>query len=367
MKLSIIKDPGGSAIVRVIYDIQPVDGSYLIVPADTVAFFVCNGQYSDPYPSGRYTIKTGTNPFFVRLTNIMTGGDPAVSVSVFFVSCMHRNMLEIAMPEIRFRESHFGMYMKAKGSAAVIYSIREPQTFINNLVGFYSAGFSQEDIQPRIVQMVLPAIRECIERELGSIDISTMNKDLSRMSNNIRNHVEQYFHELGLMLHSVSIQGINIPPEEESRFNLNQQEKIKGMIATDVELDNQNRIYGTVDKRIQAEFIRGLANSQGMVSGSMPGMYSQILMMPYLMQLMQQNIPDFMNGISQPGRPEGFGTTNFPEDSPLSSLDPVGFRDSSHMNNSIHKPRTIKQVTVCPYCGNVTQNPYYCDKCRIQI
>lgn len=91
MYQSIIRDPGGTGLIRIQPDVcgqysAIVNGSILIVPPGTTAFVAINGTLSRPYGPGRYEIFTGVDPFFVRLRNILTRGDAGTTVSVFFVS-----------------------------------------------------------------------------------------------------------------------------------------------------------------------------------------------------------------------------------------------------------------------------------------
>lgn len=91
MYQSIIRDPGGSGLIRIQPDVcgqhaAVVNGSILIVPPGTTAFVAINGVLSQPYGPGRYEIFTGVDPFFVRLRSLLTRGDPGTAVSVFFVS-----------------------------------------------------------------------------------------------------------------------------------------------------------------------------------------------------------------------------------------------------------------------------------------
>lgn len=89
MYQSVIRDPGGSSLVRIQSDVCAVspivNGSILLVPPGTHAVVACNGALSRPYGPGRWALFSGVDPFFVRLRNIMTQGDPGISVSVFFV------------------------------------------------------------------------------------------------------------------------------------------------------------------------------------------------------------------------------------------------------------------------------------------
>lgn len=100
MYQSIIRDPGGTGLIRIQPDVcgqysAIVNGSILIVPPGTTAFVAINGTLSQPYGPGRYEIFTGVDPFFVRLRNILTRGDAGTTVSVFFVSTERAKFIKL--------------------------------------------------------------------------------------------------------------------------------------------------------------------------------------------------------------------------------------------------------------------------------
>ena len=55
MRPTVIRDPGGDRLVRIVTSNTITDGSILIVPSDSVAFFVVNGVVSEPFTEGRYS------------------------------------------------------------------------------------------------------------------------------------------------------------------------------------------------------------------------------------------------------------------------------------------------------------------------
>lgn len=61
-RCTIFRDPGGDNIVRVAETIYCANGSVLIVPAGSVAYFVLNGIISEPYRPGRYEINLNPWP-----------------------------------------------------------------------------------------------------------------------------------------------------------------------------------------------------------------------------------------------------------------------------------------------------------------
>ena len=143
MYQSVIRDPGGNGLIRIQPDVcgpysAIVNGSLLIVPPGTTAFVAINGLLSQPYGPGRYEVFTGVDPFFVRLRNIMTRGDSATSVSVFFISTEKTTFIRLGTGEFPFREHRFNITMKALASCNIAISVLDPLTILQKLVGSYS-------------------------------------------------------------------------------------------------------------------------------------------------------------------------------------------------------------------------------------
>ena len=107
MRPTVIRDPGGDRLVRIVTSSGITDGSILIVPGDSVAFFVVNGVVSEPFTEGRYSVDTGVSPFFVRFRNLMTNGDPGITVSVFFVATRLEAHMTLGSGEVLFTENRY--------------------------------------------------------------------------------------------------------------------------------------------------------------------------------------------------------------------------------------------------------------------
>ena len=145
----VIRDPGGNSLIRVIPELcgpgrTVVNGSVLLVPAGTQAFVALNGQVVGPYWPGRYELMTGVDPFFVRLCNLMTGGEAPVSVTVFFVSTQKTKFMQLGTGPIPFEERRYHLTMEALASCSLAYRITDPLRTLETMVGTYQAVFSDD-------------------------------------------------------------------------------------------------------------------------------------------------------------------------------------------------------------------------------
>jgi len=261
MYQTIIRDPGGNSPVRLISNERVVDGSLLIVPGDTEAFFVCNGITSNRYPSGRYEIYTGVDPFFVRFRNLMTRGDPGITCQVFFVNKRFENCIQGGTGDIIFQAKHtddIGIPVRAKAAFTMRYTICDPAEFISRLVGMHNNYFYTEDIQPAINSMILPAIKEAIVSGVSGNNIYEIQSGLTGISNIARNRLVSELLDYGMALRAIAVTSVNISEADMARFVEQADMLAKGKLNTEIEGNEINTIYGgDVNRRITEEFLTG--------------------------------------------------------------------------------------------------------------
>ena len=262
MYQSIIRDPGGSKTVRLLSGVTIVNGSILLVPADTVAFFVCNGHVSEPYVSGRWEINTGVSPFFVRFRNLMTHGDPGITCQIWYVNICQENCKSGGTGDLIFKEQRFHISMKARASYTIRYVISEPLVFISKLIGMHHNEFDDEDIQPAIDSMLLPYIKQSVISYISTHSIHSFQNDLSIMGNAIQSQLSRELRDYGLLLRAVIITAVNVPDNEFKRLTALEEKYANGTIDTDIEVDNIKRVYGNIENRTLPEIMTGGARGR---------------------------------------------------------------------------------------------------------
>ena len=269
MYQTIIRDSGGEGLIRVVsVPCGPgravVNGSLLIVPPGTVAYAAVNGMLSPPYGPGRHELFTGVDPFFVRLRHLMTRGDAGVTVSVFFLSTEKHCFLQLGTGELPLRERRFQITLKAFAACGLAVSIDDPLRVLQRLVGSYSTGFSEEDLEPCLQQLMLAPVREALSQELSRFDVTQMNSQLQRLSERVSPPVRAAFADYGLRLERLQVMAVNIPDGEIQRLYELEQNYAAGKSRTDLELDQIKRVWdGNVDRRTIAEMLRGGGGGSG--------------------------------------------------------------------------------------------------------
>ncbi|MCB6991994.1 SPFH domain-containing protein [bacterium 210820-DFI.6.37] len=361
MYQSIIRDPGGTGLIRIQPDVcgqysAIVNGSILIVPPGTTAFVAINGTLSHPYGPGRYEIFTGVDPFFVRLRNILTRGDSGTTVSVFFVSTERAKFVKLGTGEFPFREHRFRITMKALASCNLSFSVSNPLKILTKLVGSYSSVFSEEDIDPCIEQMVITPIREAISKEISKLDITEFNSKLSHIGNMAAATIRNGLSEYGIKMERFNLVAINIPDSEINRLYSLEQEYAGGKTRTDLELDNLQRVWnGNVNNRTLSEMMTGIpsrgqapssgATNPGGNAGGMAPMMMQMMMLSQMLPALREPLADMTRHTDMFS-----GSTSDAQES-TSSADapppiPGRYKRCPSCNGNV-----MRGNSVCPICG----------------
>lgn len=273
MYQSVIRDPGGNSLVRIVPDISGksaavVNGSILIVPPGTTAFVAINGVLSRPFRPGRYELFTGVDPFFVRLKNAMTRGDSATSVSVFFVSTEKSSFMKLGSGEFPFCEHRFRLTMKALAACSLSFSICDPLKFLTKLVGSFNSAFEEEAVERCIEQMALTPIREALSKAIANLEITQFNNSLSKIAFAATPSIKAGLVKYGVKLECFNVSAINIPSSEMERLYKLEEEYAAGKSRTDLELDHLQRVWnGNVNNRTLSEMMTGIPSRGQAPSG----------------------------------------------------------------------------------------------------
>lgn len=308
---SIVRCPDGNATVKIISSTSIVNGSILLVPANTVAIVCINGIESEPYYPGRHEIDTGVDPFFVRFRNIMTQGDPGITCQIFFVNIVQELCEQGGTGNMIFEEHRFKISMSAKAAFTMRYVITNPKKFISKLVGMHNNSFESEDIQPAITSMILPAIKEAVISSVSNGTIHNIQNNLTGVGNDAYSRLSGELLNYGISLKAIAITAINIPDSDLRRLNELEERNARGRLNTDLEVDNIERVYGNVNNRTMAELltgsVRGPANPMagrngvGGMAGAMTALPWQIAMAKMAMDQMNGSMPNPLNNTSGAG------------------------------------------------------------------
>ena len=280
MYMQVIRDPGGQDLIRSVevmcdQDHAVVDGSRLIVPGNTVAFAVHNGDISDPYGPGDYGLRTDTSPFFVKLRNLMTRGDAGMTFMVFYISPNVSRFMRLGIEGFLFKVEKYQLTLNAQAACSLTYSICDPKIVLNHLIGAWHSQYTGVVVEDFIRQLIMRHIRTALSAASEHVPIHDMNTDLGEISEEVFRQIRPVLNRYGLEAEVFSVIAVSLPEQEKKKLNALETQRAEGWIRTDTEKENLDRIYnGDVMKRAIAEVLsgnsdRGLAHiSDGNKSGT---------------------------------------------------------------------------------------------------
>lgn len=277
MYQSVLRDPGGNSLIRILPVVcdrhhAVVNGSILIVPPDTKAFVAINGILSRPYDPGRYEISTGVDPFFVKLRNIMSHGDPGTTVSVFYVSDRKSKLITLGTGKIPYiySKNNYMLTMNPLATCNLTISIADPARILEKLVGKYSSSYMEEYIEESIKAIICPFVVEAVSRGISGFNIDKLNSNLSQISRTVFPTLRPELLEYGIGLERFSVERINFDQCEMERLQSLEDKTADGIIRTDNELYNLDKIWNhDVHARTLSEALTGIpSRGQAPVAGT---------------------------------------------------------------------------------------------------
>lgn len=347
MYRSIIRDPGGDALVRIVSEVQAVDGSVLIVQPDTVAYLVCGGQVSPAYPPGHHTINTGTSPFFVRLQHFMTNGQIPDTVSVFFVSHCIETVMQMGTGEMLYQHPGFEMTVKVLAPFVVRFRIEDPRVFLSRLVGMYRTEFSQEDLIPAVQAMLIAPVKTMLLRCLNRFGAIALQSRLVELSRGLTRYLKPQLQRYGLALKAVCVTGINLSPEDLTRLQSHEQQIAQWKALTAAEEEHLRRIYGNLQNRTMVELLTGVTRSPGLPgstaatpAGGQANMLGQMASLPMQMALYQQLFANMRDPLAEMANQSNLFNSG-------SNTQPQGG----------NAPPALAAVMTCRHCGAALSAP----------
>ncbi|MCR5735161.1 MAG: SPFH domain-containing protein [Lachnospiraceae bacterium] len=344
MFLKVFRDPGGSAPVRVIADVDVVNGSKLIVPADTVAVFARNGIVSSPFGPGTHILDTGVHPFFVRFRNVMTRGDAGITCQLFFVNNVNENVRRGGTGDILYLEKRFNITMRVRAAYTARFVIKDPSVFVSRLVGMHNTSFTGDAFGSVFDSMLLPVLRSRLAEVIAPLpvhDIQIQIASIGNMCSDVRRDFESFGIDLRL-----TVMTLNLADEDLKKLEDLENKSANGRLDTALEADNIRNVYdGDINKRTMAELLSGAVRGPGKASfpggpdggGSMANSMLPILQFAIAAQA--------VGNMAQPLQ-NMFGSSG--------SVGQAGTGSSAGMNTG----------RFCPSCGNlVAGGDVFCKHC----
>jgi membrane protease subunit (stomatin/prohibitin family) len=212
-------DPTGQEIVHRVPEGgsgEIVLGSQCIVRENQVAIFFRDGRALDMLGPGRHTLTTLNIPLLVNYLKIPFGSKSPFRAEVVFVNLKDYLDLDWVAPKpLPYRDDEFGM-VRLGTQGRFAFQVARPQLFVNQIVGAQGL-YTTADILGFLQSILLSRLTDLLgEVQTSLLDLPAHYDELGA---GLRAKSSDDFERLGLLLKSVYLTAISIPPEVEKAID----------------------------------------------------------------------------------------------------------------------------------------------------
>jgi membrane protease subunit (stomatin/prohibitin family) len=189
-------------------------GAQLVVLENQWAVFFRDGKALDVFNAGRHTLTTANVPLLTRLLGLPFGGSSPFRADVYFVARKAFADLKWGTKEpVIFRDAELAMVrLRAFGVYAI--RVKEPQLFVNNLVG--SQGrYTTAEIEGYLRDLIVARLNDVLGETLKSI--FDLPRHYDELAEALKARVGGDFRKYGLELSDFFINAVT-PPEEVAKL-----------------------------------------------------------------------------------------------------------------------------------------------------
>ena len=232
-------------------------GAQLTVRESQMAVFVDEGQLTDVFTPGSYTLDTRNLPLLTKLKSWKYGFNSPFKSEVYFVNTRQfTNCKWGTTNPVMMRDAEFGM-LRMRMFGTYSFKVVDPSVFLREVFGTASL-FTVEGITGQLKSKIVSGISDLLaEAAVPALDLASKYDEIAAMS---RNKLDSGFTELGLTLSSLVIENISLPEEVEKVLD---KRTSMGIIGDSL---NQYTKYQA------AESIRDAAQNSGGAAGAGVGL-----------------------------------------------------------------------------------------------
>ncbi|PYG85013.1 membrane protease subunit (stomatin/prohibitin family) [Ruminiclostridium sufflavum DSM 19573] len=232
-------------------------GAQLTVREAQMAVFVDEGQLTDVFTPGRYTLDTQNLPVLTKLKSWKYGFNSPFKSEIYFVNTKQfTNCKWGTTNPIMMRDAEFGM-LRMRMFGIYSFKVADPAVFLREVFGTASF-FTVDGITGQLKSKIVSGVADLLaEAAIPALDLSSKYDEIALMS---RKKLGESFSRLGLSLESLIIENISLPEEVEKVLD---KRTSMGIIGDSL---NQYTRYQA------AESIRDAAQNPGGMAGAGVGM-----------------------------------------------------------------------------------------------
>ena len=241
--------------------------------------FMSEGQYSDLFLPGSYTLSTNNIPFLEKITNLAYGGSSAFKTTLYTISTTRQRLagddagwgVGLTIRDYTFGDE--GVTIKAGAYGSYEFRITNGIAFIREYLGTQHELFLKDfcnEFSDAVSQRVVSAITRYFSK--NKVGVTEVNNYLFEVAEYARKEMNEYYEDYGIELTKFDIEAIN-PHEDDPNYQ-NIIAKQSEAAAMDLESramarKRQREGYSYQQER-QFDVMQSAAGNEGM-AGSMMG------------------------------------------------------------------------------------------------
>ncbi len=187
-------------------------GAQLTVRESQIAVFVDEGQLTDIFTPGKYTLDTQNLPVLTKLKSWKYGFNSPFKSEVYFVNTKQfTNCKWGTTNPVMMRDAEFGM-LRIRMFGTYSFKVVDPSVFLREVFGTASL-FTIEGITGQLKSKIVAGISDLLaEAAVPALDLASKYDEIAALS---KKKLDSGFAELGLTLSSLVIENISLPEEVE--------------------------------------------------------------------------------------------------------------------------------------------------------
>lgn len=187
-------------------------GAQLTVRESQIAVFVDEGQLTDIFTPGRYTLDTQNLPVLTKLKSWKYGFNSPFKSEVYFINTKQfTNCKWGTTNPVMMRDAEFGM-LRIRMFGTYSFKVSDPTVFLKEVFGT-SALFTIDGITGQLKSKIVAGISDLLaEAAIPALDLASKYDEIAAMS---RKKLDKAFEALGLTLATLVIENISLPEEVE--------------------------------------------------------------------------------------------------------------------------------------------------------
>jgi len=187
-------------------------GAQLTVRESQMAVFVDEGQLTDIFSPGKYTLDTQNLPLLTKLKAWKYGFNSPFKSEVYFINTKQfTNCKWGTTNPVMMRDAEFGM-LRLRMFGTYSFKVADPGVFLREVFGT-AALFTVDGITGQLKSKIVSGVSDLLaEASIPALDLASKYDEIAGLT---KDKLDAAFAQLGLTLSSLVLENISLPEEVE--------------------------------------------------------------------------------------------------------------------------------------------------------